>query len=480
MGTGGGGGIKKSGTVTKKPAFNVKKDSPFPASIEQKKPDAASNFKVKAAQPNPAEGGSFRPDQAGGLEEQAQHKFGPEAKKSGHKHMDAKEVGQALKYGTTEEKIATAKDIYNTVREAASEGDPQKAIGKLAANYLHTDNAIGTILWFIWVLAVPASFISPPWIHGFGSLLILNTMLVSTKPAMFITKFILEKIPITAGAVETMDKAGLLDEVKITNWQKAIIVLIDLIVLSIIGFIIILIFALFCYAIQTPDIINSYLKNLPTAVVGKAVDEYFGVPVFDTCGKFTNFIDNTVSNTTGNNNSGGGGGGGGGGPRCQPAQPPSPATVENLANSCFAKYGAEVLRQASIVAQAESNGNPSLPVGAGSCGRGKPPARCVGGEIPVWGLYQINLIVHKIDGLDCPSAFRTASGGRHDGSFCRVNNQCVVVDQVLYNKCAKAAVIAANNIEVACRLYENNIKRGRPGWWDWGNVRNEHANRCGF
>ena len=162
-----------------------------------------------------------------------------------------------------------------------------------------------------------------------------------------------------------------------------------------------------------------------------------------------------------------------GGKSCSPiTNDASPASVNNLSKSCFGQYGPDVVKQASIVASSESGGNPSLPVGAGSCGRGKPAARCTGGEIPVWGLYQINLTVHKVGGLDCPAAF----GNR--GWTC--SRSCTVTDKDLYNRCVDAAKNAANNIEVACRLYQQSKAAGRPGFWDWGNSHNEHGNRCGF
>lgn len=203
-----------------------------------------------------------------------------------------------------------------------------------------------------------------------------------------------------------------------------------------------------------------------------------GLPTCEAVGFGTNCIITSGPNT-GQVYQGGSGGSGTsyGGKSCTPiTNDASPASVNNLSKSCFGKYGAEVVKSASIVASSESGGNPSIPVGAGSCGAGKPKARCTGGEIPVWGLYQINLIVHKVGGLNCPAAFSGAAGG----SFCRPNNQCTVVNKPLYEQCAAAAINATNNINVACELYAANIARGRPGFNDWGNTQNEHGKRCGF
>ena len=64
--------------------------------------------------------------------------------------------------------------------------------------------------------------------------------------------------------------------------------------------------------------------------------------------------------------------------KCSPiTNDASPASVNNLSKSCFAKYGDTVVKQASIVASRESNGVPGLPVGEKACPGGKL-ARCTG------------------------------------------------------------------------------------------------------
>lgn len=156
----------------------------------------------------------------------------------------------------------------------------------------------------------------------------------------------------------------------------------------------------------------------------------------------------------------------------------SPASIDNLKKTCWGKYGDNVVRNASIVAANESGGRP-IPVNAGSCGAGKQPARCAGGEIPVFGVYQINLMSWNVpDGnggtLNCPKAFAPQSQ-----SFCSV--RCRVIDKALYNKCYQALQNIKNEFEVACHIYEvNNNTRPRPGWHAWGNRPNEHARKCGF
>lgn len=280
------------------------------------------------------------------------------------------------------------------------------------------------------------------------------------------------------GILKTFTKKEI--DIKLETWQRYVIIAMDVLIAFIIFLCFVVATAAFCYSLTSPtlkDRLYSFAASPAGASAGELGRFFMPQSVVDFCGKLTGNVATTTTETASGEIHGSGGSGGA---RCQPANPPSPATIENLSSSCFAQYGPDVVRQASIVAQSESNGNPSLPVGARSCGKGKPLARCVGGEIPVWGLYQINLIVHKVDGLDCPSAFRTTSGGRHDGSFCNAGNQCVVVDQTLYNKCAKAAVIAEKNIKVACELYRISIAANRSGWWDWGNIHNEHGKRCGF
>ena len=161
-----------------------------------------------------------------------------------------------------------------------------------------------------------------------------------------------------------------------------------------------------------------------------------------------------------------------GGRTCSPiTNNASPASVDNLSKTCFGKMGGEVAKQASIVASRESGGNPSLPVSAGSCGAGKRPARCSGGEIPVWGLYQINLTVHKVGGLDCPSAFT--------GEW-TCSKSCTVKNTDLYNRCVAAAKNAENNISAACEISNGCVKRGSPRFCAWGNRANEHGKKCGF
>jgi hypothetical protein len=169
------------------------------------------------------------------------------------------------------------------------------------------------------------------------------------------------------------------------------------------------------------------------------------------------------------------GGGRLGGKKCDPITDNSvPGSVDNLAKTCWGKYGADVVRKASIVARNETGGRP-IDVYSGSCGAGRQPARCIGGEVPVYGVFQINLMAHSVGGLNCPAAFAPLPKGK---SFCSV--RCEVTNKNLYNQCYAAVKNLKTEFDTACGIYEKNIKSGLPPFNAWGNVPNAHAKKCGF
>lgn len=142
-----------------------------------------------------------------------------------------------------------------------------------------------------------------------------------------------------------------------------------------------------------------------------------------------------------------------------------PASVEALQRTCF---GTNAL-QASGIAQEESHGNTLIRSGVDYC-------NADGGKDSVsWGLFQINITVHKFDNyvdpstgrvedLDCPKAFNMPYTGASS------RDQCRVINRVLYNRCVKAAQNPDINIQTACKISRNGTK-----WGQWG------ANRiCGF
>lgn len=174
--------------------------------------------------------------------------------------------------------------------------------------------------------------------------------------------------------------------------------------------------------------------------------------------------------------SGTGGGAYGDGKKCTPIKT-GPLSIEGLKNSCFARLGGdEVLRQASIVANMETGGA-MIPVNAGSCGRGQKPARCTGGEIPVWGVYQINiaannLILENGQTLNCPAAFGNNGFGCQRG--------CSVTNQSLYKECSTKAMNMTVQLNSACNIYVRSKKAGNHGFQPWGNSGNLHYQKCNF
>jgi hypothetical protein len=92
-------------------------------------------------------------------------------------------------------------------------------------------------------------------------------------------------------------------------------------------------------------------------------------------------------------------------------------------------------------------------------------------------MWQINLTVHQVGGLDCPSAFDSYhiyKGKRVKGWTC--SGSCTMTNPSLYNQCVTAAQDLIKSTEVACKLY---LAAGKK-FNDWGNTPNEHGLRCGF
>lgn len=115
-----------------------------------------------------------------------------------------------------------------------------------------------------------------------------------------------------------------------------------------------------------------------------------------------------------------------------------------LSGSCF-DSSPEVLNKASYICYKESAGNETIPSGVDVCADGNPVSI---------GLFQINMTVHKINGLDCPSAFSS----KYTGS----NRNCKVINQDLYNQCKTAAGQASINIKTACAVYSQAGNSFRP------------------
>ena len=126
-----------------------------------------------------------------------------------------------------------------------------------------------------------------------------------------------------------------------------------------------------------------------------------------------------------------------------------PATPAELANSCFGSEAAA----ASQIANAESGGEQTSE---------SKTDRCRDGNSFSIGLFQINLVVHTMAGLNCPAAFICDGKkcGLHYDKVAKIYN-CTVTDYAIYSQCVDAAKIAANNIAEACKI------RKSEGWNAW-------------
>ena len=115
--------------------------------------------------------------------------------------------------------------------------------------------------------------------------------------------------------------------------------------------------------------------------------------------------------------------------------------------------------KASKVCYGESRGNAGQASGVDKLGDGTPYS---------FGLFQINITAHKINGLDCPSAFTKKSCTVRS---CGPGTGVVVRNATLYNQCKNAAKNPATNIRTAHRIYLEAHAR----WSPWG-----AATACGI
>lgn len=143
----------------------------------------------------------------------------------------------------------------------------------------------------------------------------------------------------------------------------------------------------------------------------------------------------------------------GGGGTCQPIETGT-CSVAQLSSACFGNLAHE----ASQICRGESGGF-SKKKGDPITGNGKTVFRSI-------GLFQINLSVHPIGGLPCPTAF--------EGKDEPLKNTPEALE--LYNKCVAAAENANTNIQKACE-----IRNARGNWQDWWCVAhscNLHSTPC--
>lgn len=120
-----------------------------------------------------------------------------------------------------------------------------------------------------------------------------------------------------------------------------------------------------------------------------------------------------------------------------------PCSVANLGSTCFGSNSSK----ASGICGKESAGDPSISSGVDKC--------TVDGKPVSFGLFQINISAHSLDGLDCPSAFsKTYTSSVHD---------CEVTNQSLYDQCVAKAKTPSTNIAKACEISNNG-----QSWGQWG------------
>ncbi len=143
----------------------------------------------------------------------------------------------------------------------------------------------------------------------------------------------------------------------------------------------------------------------------------------------------------------GGAGAGIGGTCSVETKPDNACSSAKLANSCFGNRANE----ASKICGVESGGGRTdVKSGSDLLNNGNGPSYSI-------GLWQINLTVHEVGGLNCPSAFTGKCGkdtvvmsGPKVGN-CSVSIKPDKMD--LYNACVQAAQDPVKNTQVACKIY---------------------------
>lgn len=161
-----------------------------------------------------------------------------------------------------------------------------------------------------------------------------------------------------------------------------------------------------------------------------------------------------------------GGNTGAGGSCSIPTSAGNPCSVQTLQSTCFGSRAQDAARICSLES---AGGNPRAESGSDRLinERGRPAYSI--------GLWQINLTVHQVAGLNCPAAFTQACApgngslvGSSQPGACRAR----IRDWDLYNQCKEAAKNPRNNSAVACRLYSQSGANG--GFQPWA----YSANRC--
>lgn len=123
----------------------------------------------------------------------------------------------------------------------------------------------------------------------------------------------------------------------------------------------------------------------------------------------------------------------------------------------------------SCICKHESSGNPSVGSNTGNVDGG---GKTADGHSIAWGLFQINITVHKVQctnpnvSLNCPAAFSNASS----------YTKKTVVNKALYDQCVAAVQNASCNMQMAKKLLDARIS-SQPSnpYGDW-----VARNKCGL
>ncbi len=161
------------------------------------------------------------------------------------------------------------------------------------------------------------------------------------------------------------------------------------------------------------------------------------------------------------------GGSTGGGSCTVPTNQNNPCSITRLQQTCFASRATD----ASRICMLESGGGQAAAKsGSDKLNGGSGPSYSV-------GLWQVNLTVHKVAGLDCPSAFTRPCGAGY-GSLVgpsrpgACNSAIKPGKEGLYASCVVAAQNPTNSTAVACRLYSASGANGGFQPWSYS------ANKC--
>jgi hypothetical protein len=138
----------------------------------------------------------------------------------------------------------------------------------------------------------------------------------------------------------------------------------------------------------------------------------------------------------GSNGGGGSGGGGSAGGTCV-VRTTGPCAAEKMT-----AFGAAAANASKICSAESCNGG---------CQQGDKTTK---GYPVSFGLFQINITAHPVNGLNCPKAFDSVFTGSH--------KNVEIIDPRLYEQCKAAALTPAANIAVAASIYTHD---GDFGQW---------------